>query len=151
MIEQYENKAEHFSAFVQLNSAWITEHFSLEAADHQLFANPQSVVTDGGYILSIAEDNEVFGVCALFPQEAGTYELARMAVSEQHRGRGVGSQLMTFALTKLSALKADKVVLNSNTKLHAAIALYKKHGFETTFTGKHPHYARANICMARQL
>jgi putative acetyltransferase len=42
---------------------------------------------------------------------------------------------------------ASRVTLLSNTKLIAAIALYKSLGFTVLQTGQHAEYARCNIVM----
>ena len=73
-----------------------------------------------------------------------------MAVSPSSQNNGFGKSLIEVCLFKLSEIHAKKVYLVSNTKLEAAIALYRSSGFETVFEGKHPIYARANIVMERE-
>ena len=144
-----ENAKQHLPAFIRLNEAWIAEHFEIEEADRQLAENPYKIIESGGYIFSLVSANEVLGVCALFNDGDGVYELARMAVSPGVQGKGYGSQLINHALLKLRSINARKVYLISNTKLSAAIGLYTKHGFYTVSEGSHPAYARANIVMQR--
>jgi ribosomal protein S18 acetylase RimI-like enzyme len=146
-----ENQYQHLAAFIRLNEEWISRYFAIEDADRALAANPRKVIDDGGYLFSLTLGDDVVGVCALFNEGAGTYELARMAVSGAHQGRGYGQLLMQACLSKLVAVKARKVYLVSNTKLAPAIALYKKHGFVTITEGPHPVYSRANIVMERDI
>ena len=87
------------------------------------------------------------GVCALFNEGNGVFELARMAVSPSHQCKGYGKALLEACLNKSQAINAQKVYLVSNTKLESAIALYKKFGFVTIQTGQHPVYSRADIVM----
>ena len=148
-MELLENDARYFDDFIRLNEEWISHYFELEAADRALAANPQKVINDGGYIFCLLDDGKVLGVCALFYSEPAVYELARMAVSPLAQGRGLSHQLMDAALSKLKCIEARKVYLISNTKLEPAIALYKKHGFDTVSIGQHPVYARADIVMER--
>ena len=143
------NNAAHFGDFIRLNELWIAEHFSIEEADRALAANPGQVVSDGGYIFSLLEDERVVGVCALFQETPQRYQLARMAVEPAARGKGYGNRLIEHALAHLQTLGVASVFLLSNTVLHAAIALYQKHGFVTVSTGTHPVYARCNIVMER--
>lgn len=143
------NNAAHFGDFIRLNELWISEHFSIENADRELAANPGKVVSDGGYIFSLLEDERVVGVCALFLESPQRYQLARMAVEPAAHGKGYGNRLIEHALAHLKTLGASSVFLLSNTVLHAAIALYKKHGFVTVHQGAHPVYARCNIVMGR--
>jgi putative acetyltransferase len=82
---------------------------------------------------------------------AKRYELAKMAVDPKCRGRGYGDVLMKAAEDWARAQGADEIFLLSNTRLEPAIALYKKHGYETTRLGPHPHYDRCNIEMTKSL
>ena len=143
-----ENDLTLLDSFIHLNEDWIKEYFELEEADRKLAANPQKVIKDGGYIFSLLSDEQkVMGVCALFNIGNDTFELARMAVAKEARGKGYGSVLIEACLSKLKNLKARKVYLVSNTRLEAAINLYKKHNVKTVQIGQHPIYARANIIM----
>jgi len=144
-----ENIRDHLSDFVRLNEEWISHYFKIEAVDRELAADPGQVIDNGGYIFSLQYDEAVVGVCALFREDGGVFELARMAVSPEHQSKGYGDALMQTCLTKLTQLNAKKVYLVSNTKLTSAISLYKKYGFETTMLGEHPIYSRANIIMER--
>jgi putative acetyltransferase len=143
---EFDNK-DHLADFVRLNEQWISTYFSLEDADRRLAENPYKVVTNGGHILSLVEDGRVVGVCALFGQDDDSFELARMAVDPEERGKGYGDILIRAALERAREKGAKRVFLVSNTILAPAIALYRKHGFEAVHEGQHPSYARANIVM----
>ena len=146
-MEIVENQRKYLNDFIRLNEEWISTYFEIEDSDRDLAANPHKVINDGGYIFSLILEKEVVGVCALFNNGNSVYELARMAVSPKHQGKGYGEQLIKVCLSKLRDIKAKKVHLVSNTKLESAISLYKKHGFETVSIGQHPVYSRANITM----
>jgi putative acetyltransferase len=150
-LEIFENNSEHLDDFIRLNEEWISTYFEIEAIDRQLAANPQKVIDEGGYIFSLVLDKEVIGVCALFNTGSGAYELARMAVSPEHQGKGYGNQLMQLCLQKARDIEARTVFLISNTKLEPALALYQKHGFKIVSTAQHPVYSRANIMLALDL
>jgi len=146
-LEIVENESKYLNDFIRLNEEWIISYFQLEDVDRKLAANPQKVIDDGGYIYSLVSDNEVVGVCALFNEGNNVYELARMAVSPKHQGKGYGEKLINACLSKAKEIKATKIYLVSNTKLETAISLYKKHGFKTVAKEQHPIYSRANITM----
>ena len=141
------NKIELLQDFIRLNEEWISTYFKLEEVDFLLAENPFKVIEDGGYIFSLLVGGSVVGVCALFNEGNGVYELARMAVSPKFQGQGFGNTLIKTCFSKLKEVEAEKVHLVSNTKLESAIALYKKHNFKITHEGAHPLYSRANICM----
>jgi len=146
-MEIHENNKEHLTDFIKLNEEWISRYFTLEESDRKLAANPYKVIENHGYIFSLVEENQVIGVCALFNENNGVFELARMAVSPAHQGRGLGKALIETCISKAREINAKKIYLVSNTKLQSAIELYKKYGFVTIQTGQHPVYARANIVM----
>ena len=146
-MEIVENESRYLNDFIRLNEEWITNYFQLEDIDRKLAANPKKVINDGGYIYSLVSGEEVIGVCALFNEGNDVYELARMAVSPKHQGKGYGEVLINACLSKAKEVNAVKLYLVSNTKLEAAITLYKKHGFKTVTKEQHPIYSRANITM----
>lgn len=148
-MEIIENEKKYLIDFIRLNEEWISTYFEIEDVDRKLSANPYQIIENGGYILSLVSENNVVGVCALFNEGDGIFELARMAVSPLHQGKGFGQTLILHALSKLVEIGAKKVYLVSNTKLEAAITLYKKHGFKTISMGQHLVYSRANIVMER--
>jgi len=143
----HENNEDHLYDFIKLNEEWITKYFSLEEADRKLSDNPSIIIKNKGYIFSLVIDDKVVGVCALFNEGNGVFELARMAVSSSYQGRSLGKALIETCINKAKSLNAKKVYLLSNTNLKAAIGLYKKFGFKTVRTGQHPVYSRANIVM----
>ena len=145
------NNTAYLREFIALNEAWITHYFTLESSDFELAKNPEKIIKDGGFVFFLLSEDEVAGVCALFNEGDGCYELARMAVSPKHQGKGFGDALIQAAIQKSHDVKAKRLYLISNTKLEAAIALYKKHGFKTETVGQHPVYSRANIRMGYDL
>ena len=74
---------EHAEAFKQLNLAWITEHWTVEAADLKALDSPfESIIDVGGAILIGEIGSEVVGTVALIPLAEGTLELAKMTISK---------------------------------------------------------------------
>jgi GNAT superfamily N-acetyltransferase len=74
------------------------------------------------------------------------YELAKMAVTDAFQGKGIGKALIEHCIREAAALGAKTLILYSNTKLTAAINLYKKYGF-TEIPAGDSHYVRSNIKM----
>ncbi|EHQ29420.1 bifunctional helix-turn-helix transcriptional regulator/GNAT family N-acetyltransferase [Mucilaginibacter paludis] len=133
--------------FKGLNIEWINTHFTVEEHDLEQLNHPEEhIINDGGKILFISLADEIVGTCALIKTGEAEYELAKMAVSPRFQGRQLGKKLMDAAIKKAVELKAKRVWLGSNTKLTAAINLYKKTGFKEIPIGSTP-YARANIKM----
>lgn len=147
-VEIVENKKALLKDFIALNEEWIAKYFELEESDHALARDPEKIIRNDGFVFFAMSEGEVAGVCALFNDGGGVYELARMAVAPKFQGRGIGHALIVAAIGKAHSLNVSRLYLISNTKLEAAIALYKKHGFIVEALGQHPIYSRANITMA---
>lgn len=119
------------AAFRDLNLAWIEHHFTVEAEDRAQLEDPQTHILDKGGAILIAElDGNVVGTAGLVPGHgAGVLELIKMSARSDVQGRGIGRALMDASVSKARAMGASKIWLETNTKLAAALALYRKAGF----------------------
>ena len=134
--------------FARLNRAWIEAFFTLEAADHRVFADPfGEIVAPGGQIFFALVDGAVKGTCAVVRESASTYELAKMAVEASARGRGLGGLLVRTAIAFARDAGAEELVLSSNRKLETALRLYEKHGFRPVSHVSDERYRRADVRM----
>lgn len=147
--------AAHRDAYRSLNLAWIERHFAVEERDRRELDDPGTHVLAPGGRIFIAESDDpagarVLGTCALLREHDDTFELAKMAVDEAARGRGVGRALGEAAVAAAREAGAARVTLLSNTALAPAIALYRALGFvEVPLPAT--EYARANIGMVLEL
>ena len=150
-VEVVPYEAKHHDAFRRLNEAWISRYFRIEEPDTRVLEAPQEQILDkGGHILVAVRDGEAIGVCALLRVDDATFELAKMAVAEHARGLGAGFLLGEAAKVTAREAGASRLILESNTVLTPAIALYHKLGF-VEVTGVHSEYARCNIHMELKL
>ena len=74
-------------------------------------------------------ENEVAGTCAVLKVDEATFELAKMAVDEKAQGKQIGKKLCLTAIGFAISNNAEKIVLDTNNKLEAAINLYRSLGF----------------------
>jgi N-acetylglutamate synthase-like GNAT family acetyltransferase len=141
------------AAFLQLNEEWISKMFELEAADREIIGDPRKHILAGGGQICIAEAaGEPIGCCALMAIAPGEFELAKMTVSENSRGSGVGRRLLQFTISVARQMGARRLYLESNTKAAAAIHLYEQLGFRHLPEAPHQSkYERANVFMELQL
>ncbi len=142
-------KDEYKAAFVALNSQWIRRYFKLESVDVEVFSDPRKhIIERGGFIFCALCGDEVVGVCALLKIDAPEYdyELSKLAVKPDFKGRGVGIALCRAAVEMAKSLSAKKLYLESNTKLVPAISLYRKLGFGE-ISGRSASFDRVDIQM----
>ncbi len=130
MVEIVSYKEAYNDFIRSLNYEWLEKYFFVEPNDVKQLGNPQAEILDkGGQIYFALHNNEVVGTASLIKVSDQEYELGKMAVTENHKGLGIGKKLMEHCLDKAIHLGAKKVSLYSNTKLIAAINLYEKYGF----------------------
>lgn len=146
-VELVDYASEYAADFRDLNYAWIEENFSIEESDRAMLEAPnEEIIEKGGFIAIAKYKGEVIGTCALIRQDAKRMELAKMAVAERGKGKGIGFLLGQHCIEKARSLNCEQIFLESNTKLVPAINLYKKLGFER-IVGEPSPYARCNIQM----
>ena len=104
----------------------------MEASDYKLLEHPEEeILNKGGHIVFALLNGEAVGTCALMKSEHEpfVYELAKMAVSPKAQGKKIGYLLGKTLVDLAKDLKAEKIVLETNSALVPAIKLYEKLGF----------------------
>lgn len=140
-------RSKYKEAFKNLNENWITRYWELEPSDHKALDNPQkNIIGRGGYIAMAELDGETVGTCALLKMDNDCYELAKMAVSDSAKGKGIGFLLGKHVIEKAVELGAKRVYLESNTLLEPALSLYRKLGFKMV-SGETSPYDRCDVQM----
>ena len=117
--------------FRRINAEWIEDMYRLEQTDIDVLDHPRErIILPGGDILFV-EDPElgVVGTCALQKTGDRQFELTKMGVLAEARGRKVGEFLLEAVIARAGALGCDRLYLLSNRKSAAAIHLYEKLGF----------------------
>ena len=136
------------NAFADLNYPWIEESYGVEPHDHEVLDHPiESVIEPGGEIFFALAGGEAVGTVAMIRMDENHFELAKMAVSPNARGRGIGDKLMKACIQHAASAGAKSIILESNTKQEAAIRLYRKFGFVEIPLDPDSHFVRANIRM----
>jgi ribosomal protein S18 acetylase RimI-like enzyme len=136
-------------AFAELNLEWLEHWFEVEPIDREVLTDPERhVIRAGGEILFALLDGNAVGTVALKRDREGHFELTKMAVAGDFRGRGIGRHLLDAAIRRARERAAHRVYLYSNTVLEPAIALYRRFGFtEVPLGAGDDRYARSNIKM----
>jgi GNAT superfamily N-acetyltransferase len=117
-------------AFERLNRGWLEGHGLLEDGDLVYLQDPEAaIIAPGGEIFFALEGDRVIGTCAAIPKSETTIELAKLGVAPGAQNRGVGRRLCEAVLGFARQEGAARVVLTSNTRLTAALRLYRTLGF----------------------
>jgi putative acetyltransferase len=139
-------------AFRILNEQWIAKYFALEEKDLLTLRQPDKyILSAGGRIYFAVLDEEMVGCCALIANGPCSYEVAKMAVSEEHRNKGIGKSMLAHVIEAARGLGAHKLTLETNSKLKNAIHVYESLGFrhlDPALVEPSP-YKRANVFMER--
>lgn len=141
---QYSNQ------FYQLNKVWIEESWVLEDSDKNDLLNPEKIVINGGEVFFALSSNEVIGTVAMIKSSDKIYELAKMTVKKNFRGKGVANLLMDRCIEFATEQKAVQIFLISNDSLAIARNLYDKYGFKEVVLDLQK-YERGNVKMILKL
>ncbi|MFC0877855.1 GNAT family N-acetyltransferase [Saccharicrinis sp. FJH2] len=137
--------------FKLLNLEWIEKDYIVEPTDEEVLLHPdESIIDKGGFIYFAKMGDKIIGTCALLKINEKTFEIAKMAVTENYQRHGIGKILMNKILDKSKELKLDKLILYTHTKLEKALKMYNKYGFHE-IPKEDFHNNRANIKMELEL
>ena len=116
--------------FKRLNMEWLEKYDLVETHDLEILDDPKGTVLDnGGAIFLAMEDDNVIGTAGLWKENATEYELIKMAVDPDWRGKGISKLLLDRCMAEATAMGAKKVFLYSNSQLTTALKLYAQYGF----------------------
>jgi len=137
--------------FKRLNLEWLDKYHLTESHDIMVLDDPQGTIIDRGGCIFLAKDGDkIVGSSALMKEHNGVYELAKMAVAPEYRGRGISRLLIEQCLQKADEWKATKLLLFSNHQLVTAIGLYEKYGFRHVAVEDSP-FVTADVKMEKIL
>ncbi len=130
-FEIVEYKPEYKVKYKELNYEWLERYFEVESSDEKILSNPEKEILDkNGFIFFALFNDEVIGTCTLIKNDDTCFELSKMCVIEKYQRNGAGEKLLDKAISKAYQLGIKKIVLSTNSRLTAALNLYKKKGFK---------------------
>ena len=136
--------------FYTLNKLWIEESWSLEDSDKEDLLKPEKIIDKGGQIFFAVSNGKAVGTVAMISSFKNRFELAKMTVKSQFRGKGIANSLMDKCIQFAKEKKAKEIFLISNDSLNIARNLYDKYGFiEVELDSK--KYRRGNVKMTLQI
>ena len=115
--------------FISLSIEWLEKYVSVEPADLKIIHHPHEVILDkGGAIFFAKSEDRIVGTVAMIKMK-DTFELAKLAVTEEYKGLKIGNLLMEAAIDFARNSGVSSIYLLTNHTLLPAIGLYKKYGF----------------------
>lgn len=138
--------------FARLNYEWLEKYFTVEPLDEEYLGDPEGhVMQPGGEIFFAVEGDRVIGTCAAIPRADGTMELAKLAVTPDAQGRGLGRALSKAVIQFARARRPKCLYLVSSTHLAPALRLYETLGFRRLPFPWPPPYTDADVYMELDL
>ena len=114
MISVIEFEPKYAGDFNQLNLEWLDKFGLTEAADLRMLNNPQKEILDTGGAIFLAKSGEnIVGSAALIKETFSQYELAKMAVAEAFKGKGISKLLIEACLERARKAGAERIYLSS--------------------------------------
>ncbi len=147
-VQLLEFQEQYASDFARLNYEWLETYFTVEPHDREMLDAPNEyIIQSGGRIFFAKVEDEIVGTVALIVETPDTFELAKMGVTPKYKGLKIGKMLMQHAISEARKAGMKRLVLESNTKLTAALNLYINSGFKVAPLNECSPYARCNIRM----
>jgi ribosomal protein S18 acetylase RimI-like enzyme len=117
--------------FQRLNLEWLEKFNLVESHDLEVLNQPREIVINGGGFIFLLKDNDVIiGSAGIYKVNDEEFELIKMYVAPEYRGKKYGEMLLQHCLAKAKETKASKIILYSNSKLQTAIRMYERFGFK---------------------
>lgn len=132
--------------FIQFNTDWIMDYFGcLEEEDLNTFRHIEQSLSSGAMIYFAVEGANVLATCMAKPLgNDDTWELCKLGSNRQLPHKGAGSAVFEAAMNWAIQHHAKRLFILSNSKLKAAIHIYKKYGFHEIKLNDY-EYARGDI------
>jgi len=138
--------------FKKLNVEWLKKYFTVEPVDEKVFSNPKREIIDkDGEIFFALYKDEVVGTVAVKKTSSKTFEVLKMAVTENFQSRGIGRLLMNKVVDYAKSKKAKSLELDTSRKLEGAIKLYESFGFKISDEQGNESYERCTVKMVMDL
>lgn len=114
--------------------------------------DPEETAKGHGAFLVVYRGDVPVGCGAVRLLDAETAELKRMYVSPAERGRGLGRLLVAELEAEAKALRVQRLVLETGTRQHAALALYHAAGFRPIpLYGEYLLSPGTSVCLGKDL
>ncbi len=147
MLKLIPYQQKYHAEFRRLNLEWLEAYNLVESHDLEILDDPEGTLIAGGGKLFLAlEADQVVGTAGIWKINNEEYELVKMAVDPDFRGKGISKQLLEKCLEEVRTLGGKKMLLFSNSQLKTALKLYEQYGFNYVEATDSP-FATADVKM----
>jgi GNAT superfamily N-acetyltransferase len=138
-------------ALIEALNAELSAIYPEPGANH-FRLDPDEIASGRGAFLVAYRGELAVGCGAVRLLDGETGELKRMYVSPPERGKGVGRMLVAALEAEARTLGARRLVLETGTRQHAALALYRAAGFSPIpLYGEYVLSPDTSICLGKEL
>lgn len=103
--------------------------FELAAYDADLQDIDAHYVRRNGMFSVLIEDGQLIGTVGAVPRDAGDFEIKRLYLLPEHRGRGYGRRLLQHVIDWARARGHRRAIAWSDVRLETAHQVYLRFGF----------------------
>ena len=138
-------------ALIEALNAELSAMYPEPGANH-FSLDPEETARGRGAFLVLYRGDIPVGCGAVRLLDFETGELKRMYVSPAERGRGLGRRLVAELEAEAKALGVRRLVLETGTRQHAALALYRATGFcPIPLYGEYLLSPDTSVCLGKDL
>jgi putative acetyltransferase len=131
-------------------NAELSLRYPEQGANHFRLEQHEVAPGQGAFLVAYSHGEPV--ACgAIRLLEAATFEIKRMFVVPEVRGRGVSRLILNALEAEAKRLGANRLVLETGTRQLAAISLYRSAGFEPVLRFGEYVGKPLSLCMAKEL
>src|SRR5678810_758561 len=99
VIIDYEDR--YLDDFRRLNLEWLDRFNLTESHDLEILDHPhENVIDRGGFIFLLREEDAIIGTAGIFKINELEYELIKMTVAPEHRGKKFGDMKLEKCISK---------------------------------------------------
>jgi len=150
-ITRAELTADASRALITALNAELGAMYSEPGANH-FGLDPAEVSGKRGAFLIVSLEGAPVGCGAVRLIDAETGELKRMYMAPSARGKGLAKQLVASLEAEARTLGAKRLVLETGTRQHAALALYRRMGFQPIpLYGEYRLSPDTSVCLGKDL